>query len=65
MSSHNDGEMPPPANYVVKAFNGVFHVFESEEDAENEKCLDFDYPDFKKYLDDVHKMCNMISNGPL
>ncbi|KAI9562378.1 AMP deamise 2 [Daphnia sinensis] len=65
LSSHNDGEIPPPANYVIKAFNGVFQVYEDEEAAENGDCLSFTYPVFKKYIDDVHRMCNMISNGPL
>jgi hypothetical protein len=65
LSSHNDGEIPESANCVIKALNGVFQVYESQEAADNGESLNFSYPVFKKYIDDVHKMCNMISNGPL
>ncbi|XP_046442028.1 AMP deaminase 2-like isoform X9 [Daphnia pulex] len=65
LSSHNDGEIPESANCVIKALDGVFQVYESQEAADNGESLNFSYPVFKKYIDDVHKMCNMISNGPL
>ncbi len=58
-------EKPPAANYVIKALNGVFQVYESTEAAERGESFDYHYPVMRKYLDDVHKMCAMISNGPL
>lgn len=58
-------EKPPAANYVIKAVDGVFQVFENAEAAERGECFDYQYPVMKKYIDDVGKMCAMIGNGPL
>ena len=63
-SSYGSG-MPAPANYVIKSVDGVFHVFESDDAAQRGECLNYNYPVFKKYLDDVQRMCVMISDGPL
>jgi hypothetical protein len=66
MASHYDNEIPASANYVIKAVNGVFQVYESDEAVEREECLSgYSYPSFKKYIYDVNKMCSLISNGPL
>jgi hypothetical protein len=65
LSSHNNGKITPPANYVIKVFNGVFQVYENQDAAENGESLNFSYTVFEKYIDDVNKMCNMISNRPL
>ena len=65
LSSEYGTGMPAPANYVIKSVDGVFHVFETEEAAQRGECLNYAYPVFKKYLDDVQRMCVMISDGPL
>ena len=65
MATHYDNEIPASANYVIKAINGVFQVYESNEAVEREESLNYSYPSFKKYIYDVNKMCSLISNGPL
>ena len=65
LSTHYDMEKPPPANYTVRALDGVFQVYETAEAAERGEAFDYRYPVLRKYLEDVSKMCAMISNGPL
>ena len=65
LKSHFDMEKPPAANYVIKAFKGVFQVYLNAEAANRGECFNYTYPVMKQYLDDVNKMCTMISNGPL
>lgn len=65
LKSRFDSVKPPPANYTIKAVNGVFHVYETAEAVERGENLNYTYPVFKKYLDDLRTLNLMISNGPL
>jgi AMP deaminase len=44
---------------------GVFQLYENSEQADRGQPLPFNYPSLQKYTDDVFRMCDMISNGPL
>ncbi|XP_034650472.1 AMP deaminase 2 isoform X5 [Drosophila subobscura] len=55
-------EFPPDETYVIKPLNGVFHVYEDEEQT---KELKFVYPDMSQFVNDMQVMCNMIADGPL
>lgn len=63
LSSPYEVEPPASANYHIRAVDGVFQVYESAEP--EAVALPYAYPSFKKYMADVLKMCDMISNGPL
>ncbi|XP_033237784.1 AMP deaminase 2 isoform X6 [Drosophila pseudoobscura] len=55
-------DFPPDETYVIKPLNGVFHVYEDEEQT---KDLKFVYPDMSQFVNDMQVMCNMIADGPL
>lgn len=65
LSSQYACEMPASAGYRIRSVNGVFHLYESDEALERDEPLNYTYTSFKKYIVDVMKMCDMISNGPL
>lgn len=51
--------MPDLADCTVKMVDGVFQVFQ------NEKQIEYEFPDLKTYVTDMHLMCALIADGPL
>ena len=45
--------------------NGVYQVFKNEEDARNNKRIEYEYPDLDKFVTDMHLLCALIADGPL
>ena len=43
----------------------MFQLYESVEHVKREEPLPYTYPSLQKYIVDVLRMCDMISNGPL
>ena len=65
LSCKYENARPPSANYLISSVDGVFHVYENADALQRGESLHCDYPVFRKYLDDVQRMCVMISDGPL
>uniref|UniRef100_A0A1B0A2Z0 AMP deaminase n=1 Tax=Glossina pallidipes TaxID=7398 RepID=A0A1B0A2Z0_GLOPL len=57
-----DIEFPSDTNYIIKAVNGVFNIFQSED--AKEPILP-NYPKLKDFCNDMQIMCTMIADGPL
>ncbi|CAH1185716.1 unnamed protein product [Phyllotreta striolata] len=55
----------PDTSHVFKIQNGVYQVYKTETDLQNETPCDYKYPDVIKFTDDFYTMCNMIADGPL
>ncbi|KPU74815.1 uncharacterized protein Dana_GF19072, isoform B [Drosophila ananassae] len=55
-------EFPPDEDYLIKPVNGVFHIYEDQDES---KELKFEYPDMSQFVNDMQVMCNMIADGPL
>ena len=58
-------EYPEDLNYTIKPVNGVFHVYESQEKAEKEECINYPYYDLANFVGDMNLLCAMIADGPL
>lgn len=58
-------EFPASKNYKISPINGVFNLYESEEDLTNGKPVDYSYPDLATFVRDMNLLCAMIADGPL
>ncbi|XP_064470636.1 AMP deaminase 2-like isoform X6 [Ornithodoros turicata] len=50
---------------ILKMYNGVVHVYRTEEDLKNEKPADYPYINLSQFINDLNLMCAMIADGPL
>lgn len=55
----------PALNLVMRMVDGVMHVFDSEENANQGKPIEWPYPDTQSYLAEYNIMLNLITDGPL
>ncbi|XP_017063720.1 AMP deaminase 2 isoform X1 [Drosophila eugracilis] len=55
-------EFPEDQDFRIKPLNGVFHIYENDDDSSEIK---FEYPDMSQFVNDMQVMCNMIADGPL
>ncbi|XP_017055487.1 AMP deaminase 2 isoform X2 [Drosophila ficusphila] len=55
-------EFPKDEDFKIKPLNGVFHIYENENESSEIK---FEYPDMSQFVNDMQVMCNMIADGPL
>ncbi|XP_057652881.1 AMP deaminase 2 isoform X3 [Diorhabda carinulata] len=51
--------------HTFKNDRGVYKVYMNEEDMNNDKPCNYEYPDVITFTDDFYTMCNMIADGPL
>lgn len=56
---------PATKNYIVRPKNGVFQVYASPLDVENDKPIKYNYPDLPTFVRDTNILCSMIADGPL
>lgn len=63
----NPWELPElqDTEHTFVANNGVYEVYENEEDVKNKKPIEYAYPDLNTFVTDMNSMCNMIADGPL
>ena len=47
-------------NYTVKAFNGVYRIYENEKAVQRDESLDFLFPDIGKYIHDLYELYNIM-----
>ena len=57
--------IPDSTDYHVKKEDGVFNVYKSKENLDNNVKLDYAYPSIKQYIADTITMMSMITNGPM
>ncbi|KQS30355.1 uncharacterized protein Dere_GG19481, isoform E [Drosophila erecta] len=55
-------EFPKDEDFRIKPLNGVFHVYENDDESSEIK---YEYPDMSQFVNDMQVMCNMIADGPL
>ncbi|KAH8367921.1 hypothetical protein KR084_004151 [Drosophila pseudotakahashii] len=55
-------EFPPDEDFRIKPLNGVFHIYQNDDESSEIK---FEYPDMSQFVNDMQVMCNMIADGPL
>ncbi|XP_039499875.1 AMP deaminase 2 isoform X3 [Drosophila santomea] len=55
-------EFPKDENFRIKPLNGVFHIYENDDESSEIK---YEYPDMSQFVNDMQVMCNMIADGPL
>ncbi|XP_039152931.1 AMP deaminase 2 isoform X3 [Drosophila simulans] len=55
-------EFPNDEDFKIKPLNGVFHIYENDDESSEIK---FEYPDMSQFVNDMQVMCNMIADGPL
>lgn len=60
-----DVEFPPDLEYVCRPRAGVYNVYSDEKDVENDKPINYHYPDLNTFISDMNVLCNMIADGPL
>ena len=58
-------DMPEPIQCEFKMIKGLIHVYETKEDAENDKPVDLPYVDKSTFLADSNKLMALIANGPM
>ncbi|XP_071807049.1 AMP deaminase 2-like isoform X2 [Asterias amurensis] len=58
-------DMPEPIQCEFKMIKGLIHVYETKEDAENDKPVDLPYVDKSTFLADSNKLMALIANGPI
>lgn len=56
---------PPDKNYVYRWCEGVLHVYRNDADAEAAHPLAYECISFTQYVEDLGKLCEMITDGPL
>ncbi|XP_045537933.1 AMP deaminase 2 [Papilio machaon] len=56
---------PPDKHYVFRWCEGVMRVYRNETDAEAAQPLPYECVSFTKYVEDLDKLCEMITDGPL
>lgn len=66
-AAHNpwDIEFLPSLNYKFKFKEGVCYVYHSDDDAKDDKSVDYPFPNLQEYVRDMKIMCVMIADGPL
>ena len=60
-----DVVVDPPLNLVMRMVDGVMHVYDSDEMADNGKPIEWPYPDTQSYLAEYNIMLSLITDGPL
>ena len=60
-----DCEFLDDCGYQLNMVDGVYQVFESEEDFKNNRRIEYEYPDLNMFVTDMHLMCALIADGPL
>jgi len=60
-----DCEFLPDNGAVIKCIEGVFTVYENEEDEKKGKNIDFEVPNLATFVKDMQLLCALIADGPL
>merc|ERR1719220_1601910 len=60
-----DCEVLPDCGYTFKIKKGIFHIYATSEDKEQDKPLPFEVPDLTTFVGDMQHLCAMIADGPL
>ncbi|XP_050685853.1 AMP deaminase 2-like isoform X2 [Eriocheir sinensis] len=58
-------DIPENCGYKLTMVDGVFQVYASEEEQQQEKPLPYHYPNLTRYIQDVKLLCALIGNGPV
>jgi len=58
-------EFPPDCGYKARCEKGVYKVFKTEEDMNNNKPLNYETVGLEQFVTDIQLLCGMIADGPL
>ncbi|XP_044728732.1 AMP deaminase 2 isoform X2 [Chrysoperla carnea] len=58
-------KIPPSKNYTIKSVDGVFNLYSTADDANNNQNTIYRYPNLGTFVSDMIALCNMIADGPL
>lgn len=51
--------------YEFKMIRGIVHIYKDQQSMDDNKPIEFKYPQVREFIEDVKYMCYMITDGPL